>query len=58
MKVFVIINKDEIKVNIDVNAKIWLMKVDVVMDLFEILVIVNVTEKSCDVGEYLDYKAI
>ena len=58
MKVFVIINKDEIKVNIDVNAKIWLMKVDVVMDLFEILVIVNVTEKSCDVGEYLDYKGI
>ena len=34
------------------------MKVDVVMDLFEIIVIVNVTEKSCDVGEYLDYKAI
>ena len=30
---------------------------DVIRDLFEILVIVNVSVNvSCDVGEYLDYK--
>ena len=58
MKVFVIINKGEIKINVDVTAKTWLIKEDVVMDLFGILIIVNVTEKSSDVGEYLDYKGI
>ena len=58
MKVFVIISKGEIKINVDVTAKTWLIKEDVVMDLFGILIIVNVTEKSSDVGEYLDYKGI
>ena len=58
MKVFVIMNKGEIKISVDVTAKTWLIKEDVVMDLFGILIIVNVTEKSSDVGEYLDYKGI
>ena len=41
-------------INSGVNAKNWLTKVYAIMDLFGILVIVNVTDKSCDVGEYLD----
>ena len=58
MQVFVIITKDEIKINADVNAKNWLTTVYAIKDLFGIQVIVNanVKKKSCDAGEYLDYK--
>ena len=40
MPVFVIINNSGIMINADVNAKNWLTKLDVIKDLFEILVIV------------------
>ena len=43
-------------INAGVNAKNWLTKVYVMRDLFGTLVIVNVNDKSCDVGEYLDYE--
>ena len=42
MQVFVMINNFGIMLNADVNAKNWLTKVDVTMDLFGILVYVNV----------------
>ena len=42
MQVFVIINKDEIKINADVNVKNWLTKEYVIKDLFRIQAIVNV----------------
>ena len=54
MKVFVIINNAEMKMNVDVNAKNWLIKLYVIKDLFGILVIVSA--RSCDIGEYLDYE--
>ena len=44
MQVFVIVNKDETKINADVNAKNWLTKEYVIKDLTEILAIVNVNE--------------
>ena len=53
MQVFVIINKDWMKINAAVNVKNWLIKV---------VVISNPTnyececDKSCDIGEYLDYE--
>ena len=61
MQAFVIINEVGIKINPDVNVKNWLTKVDFIMDLFEILVIVNVRVsdmwyKLCDTGDYLDYE--
>ena len=43
MQVFVIINKDGIMINADVNAKNWLIMEDVIKDLFGILVIGNVS---------------
>ena len=57
MQVFRIINKDGMKVNADVNAKNQLTKEYVIKKL-------NLNpsnrececDKSCDVGEYLDYK--
>ena len=52
MKVFVIIKKDGMNINGDVNAKNWLAKEYVIKDLIGILANVNVI-KSCDVGEYL-----
>ena len=57
MQVFVTIGKVGIKINVGVNVKNWLIKVYARKDLFGILVIVCVCEcdKSCDVGEYLDY---
>ena len=57
MQVFVTIGKVGIKVNVGANVKNWLIKVYARKDLFGILVIVCVCEcdKSCDVGEYLDY---
>ena len=42
MQVFVIINKDGMKINADVNVKNWLITVVVIKDLFGILVIVSV----------------
>ena len=57
MQVFVIINNVGIMRNADVNVKNWLTKVYVIKDLFGILATVNVSDKSCDAGEYLDYKS-
>ena len=42
MQVFVIINKDEMKINVDVNAKNCLAKEYVIKDLLVILAAVNV----------------
>ena len=42
IQVFVIINKDRMKINADVNAKNWLKKEYAIKDLIGILVIVNV----------------
>ena len=54
MQVFIMINNVGIMINADVNVKNWLTKVYVIKDLFGILATVNVSDKSCDVGEYLD----
>ena len=43
-------------INADVNVRNWLAKGGVIKDLFGIVVIVNKTEKLCDVGEYLNYE--
>ena len=56
MQAFVIINNIGIVINADVNAKNWLSKVDVMMDLFGILVYLNMNVVNCNIGEYLDYK--
>ena len=42
MQVFVIINKDGMKINADVNGKNWLKKEYVIKDLIGILAVVNV----------------
>ena len=42
MQVFVIINKDEMKINVDVNAKNCLTKEYVIKDLIVILAVANV----------------
>ena len=42
MQVFVIIKKDGMKINSDVNVKNWLTKEYVVKDLHGILTVVNV----------------
>ena len=42
MQVFVIISKDGMKINANLNAKNCLIKVYAIKDLFEILVIANV----------------
>ena len=42
MQAFVIINNLRIMINADVNAKNWLTKVDVIMDLSGVQVYVNV----------------
>ena len=42
MDVFVIINKDGIKINANVNVKNWLIKEYVIKDLFRIAVVVKV----------------
>ena len=46
------------KINVGVNAKNCLAKVYLIKNLFGILVIVNANEcdKSCDIGEYLNYE--
>ena len=50
MQVFVTTNNVGIKINLVVNVKNWLTKVHVIKDLFGLLVIVNVSDKSCDAG--------
>ena len=42
MQVFVIINKDGININADINTTSWLTKEYVIKDLFGIKLIVNV----------------
>ena len=42
MQVFVIINKDGMKINADVNGKSWLKKEYVIKHLIGILAVVNV----------------
>ena len=42
MLLFLIINNIRIIFNVDVNEKNWLTKLDVMMDLFEIVAYVNV----------------
>ena len=54
MHLFVITNKDVMKINADVNAKNWLTKEYGIKDLFGIQVIVNVN--TINHGEYFDYK--
>ena len=58
MQVFVIINSVRKVVNADVNAENWLTQLDLIMNLFGILVYVNlnfINHFISDVGEYLDY---
>ena len=43
MQVLVIINNIETKVNVDANVKNWLTKEHMIMDLFGIVVTVNVS---------------
>ena len=43
MQVLVIINNIETKVNVDINVKNWLTKEHMIMDLFGIVVTVNVS---------------
>ena len=50
-------NNDGMMINAGVNAKNWLIKVYEIEGLFGILVIVSECNKSCDVGEYLDYES-
>ena len=65
MRLFVIINNVEMKINVDANVKNWLIKVYVIND--KGVCDKGVCDKnpsncececddSCDVGEYLDYE--
>ena len=58
MQVFVVINNVRMMINVDVNVKIWLIKVYVIKVILGILVIVSVKnrDKSCNFGKYLDYE--
>ena len=47
MQVFVTINNVGTKINADVNAKNWLIKVYAIKDLFEIQVVANVNVINC-----------
>ena len=55
IKLFVIVNNDGMKINVDVNVKNQLIKECVIKDIF-----FNPSncecesDKSCDIGEYLD----
>ena len=42
-------------INAGVNVKNWLIQVGVMIDLFGILVYEWICDKSCGVGEYLDF---
>ena len=52
--------KDAIIIDADMNAKNWLIKVNVMMNLFGILYANRICEckcnQSCNIGENLDYK--
>ena len=52
MQVFVIINKDGMKINADVNVKNWLCDKEFIWNPSNCKC---ECDKSCDVGEYLDY---
>ena len=56
MQVFVIINNVGLKINAGVSVNKWLIKAVVIKYLFGILVIECECDKSCDVGENLDYE--
>ena len=57
MQVFVTINNVGKKINADVNAKSWLIKVYVIKDLFGTQGNCECEcDKLCDIGEYLDYE--
>ena len=47
MQVFIMINNVGIVINVGGNKKNWLVKVSLMMDLFGILVYVNVNVISC-----------
>ena len=49
-------NKDVIMINADGNAKNWLTKVDMMMDLFGILVYVNVKVINHVMLDYENFK--
>ena len=55
MQVFVIINKDGIRINADVNAKNWLAKECVIKYLLRILAFECECNKSSDVRLFLYY---
>ena len=49
MQVFLIINNVVMKISVYVNVKNWLIKKCVMKNLYEILGMMNVNDKSCDV---------
>ena len=57
MQVFVVINNVGMMIIVGVNAKNWFIKEYVIKDLFGISSCWECkSDKSCDVGEYLDYE--
>ena len=56
MAVLLIINNVGISINAGVSVKNWLIKVYVIKDVFEILVVMSEFDKSCDIDEYLHYE--
>ena len=58
MLVFAVINKGEIKINADVSVKNQLTKVDLIKDLFGILVIVNVNVINHVMSENIQIKNV
>ena len=55
IKLFVIVNRDGMKINVDVNAKNQLIKVYVIKDVWNPSNCECECDKSCNIGEYLDY---
>ena len=56
MQVSVIINKSGMKINADVNAKNWLTEICDKGFIWNPSNSQCECDKSCDIGEYLDYK--
>ena len=56
MLVFGIINNVGIMINVDVNLKNWLLQGYVIKDFYDPSNCYCECDKSCDVGEYLDYE--
>ena len=57
MQVFVILNNVGMMINVDANVKNWLIKVYAIEDMLGILSKCECEcDKSCDVGEYLNYE--